>query len=83
MIDSIALQCSLKGAIFGHSWQKFQDGIPKIEIIEQLTIKLSEDGAPLRYVNIWIEQMDAALNLTDYYVMMGEIVFQCMQNGGV
>lgn len=83
MIDSIALQCSLKGAIFGHSWQKFQDGIPKIEIIEQLTIKLSEDGAPLRYVNIWIEQMDAALNLTDYYVMMGEIVFQCIQNGGV
>lgn len=83
MIDNIALQCSLKGAIFGHSWQKFQDGIPKIEIIEQLTIKLSEDGAPLRYVNIWIEQMDAALNLTDYYVMMGEIVFQCMQNGGV
>tara|TARA_R110000751_G_scaffold151766_1_gene256772 strand:+ start:451 stop:702 length:252 start_codon:yes stop_codon:yes gene_type:complete len=83
MIDNIALQCSLKGAIFGHSWQKFQDGIPKIEIIEQLTIKLSEDGAPLRYVNIWIEQMDAALNLTDYYVMMGEIVFQCIQNGGV
>ena len=56
MIDNIALQCSLKGAIFGHSWQKFQDGIPKIEIIEQLTIKLSEDGAPLRYVNIWIDK---------------------------
>lgn len=83
MIDNIALQCSLKGAIFGHSWQKFQEGTPKIEIIEQLTMKLSEDGAPLRYINIWIEQMDAALNLTDYYTMMGEIVFQCIQNGGV
>jgi hypothetical protein len=83
MIDSIALQCSLKGAIFGHSWQKHQEGESKINIIEQLTIKLSEDGAPLRYVNIWIEQMDAALNLTDYYTMMGEIVFQCIKNGGV
>tara|TARA_R110002020_G_scaffold315470_1_gene530637 strand:- start:111 stop:362 length:252 start_codon:yes stop_codon:yes gene_type:complete len=83
MIDSIALQCSLKGAIFGHSWQKHQEGESKINIIEQLTIKLSEDGAPLRYVNIWIEQMDAALNLPDYYVMMSEIVFQCVKNGGV
>ena len=83
MIDSIALQCSLKGAIFGHSWQKHQEGESKINIIEQLTIKLSEDGAPLRYVNIWIEQMDAALNLTDYYTMMVEIVFQCIKNGGV
>ena len=83
MIDNIALQCSLKGAIFGHPWQQHQEGESKINIKEQLTIKLSEDGAPFRYVNIWIEQMDAALNLTDYYTMMGEIVFQCLKNGGV
>ena len=83
LLDNIGLQCALKGAVFGHSWQKHQEGEPKIEIIEQLTIKLSQDGAPVNYVNIWVEQMDAALNIPEYYLMMSEIVFQCVQNGGV
>ena len=83
MVDTIALQCSLKGAIFGHSWQKHQEGESKIEIIENLTIKLSEDGAPIQYINIWIDQLNTALLISDYYTMRGEIVFQCLQSGGV
>ena len=82
-IESIALQCSLKGAVFGHSWQKFQEGIPKIQIIEDLTMKLSSDGAPVQYINTWIEQMNASLHVSEYYLMMSEIVFQCVKSGGV
>ena len=80
---SIDLQCALKGAIFGHSWQKHQEGTSKIEIIEELSIKLNQDGAPPHYISIWIEQMDAALNIPDYYLMVGEIVYQCLINKGV
>ena len=83
VLDTLALQCSLKGAVFGHSWQRFQEGTSKIEIIEQLSIKLSQDGAPAHYVNIWIEQMGLALTTQDYYTMVSEIVFQCLQSGGV
>jgi len=84
MQDATAnVQCALKGAIFGHSWQRHQEGVSKTEIIEQLVIKLNEDGAPPHYINIWVEQMDASLNITDYYVMVGEIVYQCLQHGGV
>ena len=82
MIESIALQCSLKGAVFGHSWQKFQEGVPKLQIIEDLTMKLSSDGAPVQYISIWVDQMNTALYISDYYTMIGEIVFQCIKNGG-
>ena len=83
MVDTIALQCSLKDAIFGHSWQKHQEGESKTEIIEHLTIKLSEDGAPIQYINIWIDQLNTALLISDYYTMVSDIVFQCLQSGGV
>ena len=82
-VETTEIQCALKGAIFGHSWQKHQEGISKIDLIEQLTIKLDEDGAPNHYINIWIEQMDAALNISDYHTMVGEIVYQCLINKGV
>ena len=82
-VNTIDVQCALKGAIFGHSWQKHQEGISKIDLIEQLTIKLAEDGAPNHYINIWIEQMDASLNIPDYHTMVGEIVYQCLINKGV
>tara|TARA_R100000808_G_C2150855_1_gene159725 strand:- start:1498 stop:1806 length:309 start_codon:yes stop_codon:yes gene_type:complete len=81
--NSIDLQCSLKGAIFGHSWQKHQEGTSKTKIIEDLVIKLNQDGAPTHYVSVWVEQMDAALNIPDYYLMVGEIVYQCLINKGV
>ena len=83
VLDTLALQCSLKGAVFGHSWQKFQEGVPKIQIIEDLTLKLNKDGAPIQYINIWIEQMGTSLNIQDYYTMVSNIVFQCLQSGGV
>ena len=73
----------MKGAVFGHSWQKHQEGIPKIKIIEDLTLKMNADGAPHEYISIWVEQMDAALNVTDYYAMVGEIVYQCLIHKGV
>jgi len=82
-VKAIDVQCALKGAIFGHAWQKHQEGISKTELISDLTIKLSDDGAPIQYINIWIEQMDAALNLDDYYVMVGEIVYQCLEHNGI
>ena len=81
--NNIAVQCSLKGAIFGHSWQKHQEGESKTKIIEDLVIKLNQDGAPTEYVSVWVEQMDAALNIPDYYLMVGEIVYQCLLNKGV
>ena len=81
--NSIDLQCALKGAIFGHSWQKHQEGESKTKIIEDLVVKLNQDGAPPQYVSIWVEQMDAALNISDYYTMVGEIVYQCLINKGV
>ena len=81
--NNIDFQCSLKGAIFGHSWQKHQEGVPKIKIIEDLVIKSNQDGAQPEYINVWVEQMDAALNIPDYYLMLGEIVYQCLINKGV
>ena len=82
-VQTVDVQCAMKGAIFGHAWQKHQEGVSKAELISDLTIKLSDDGAPIQYINIWIEQMDASLNLKDYYVMVGEIVYQCLQHNGV
>ena len=41
--NNIDVQCSLKGAIFGHSWQKHQEGESKTKIIEDLVIKLNQD----------------------------------------
>ena len=81
--NSIDLQCSLKGAIFGHSWQRHQEGTSKTKIVEDLVIKLNQDGAPPQYVSIWVEQMDDALNISDYYTMVGEIVYQWLINKGV
>ena len=60
-----------------------KEGVSKIKIIEDLTLKMNEDGAPHEYISIWVEQMDAALNLTDYYTMVGEIVYQCLVHKGV
>ena len=80
---AVDVQCALKGAVFGHSWQKHQEGVPKIKIIEDLTLKMNADGAPHEYISIWVEQMDAALNVTDYYAMVGEIVYQCLIHKGV
>jgi len=80
---AVDVQCAMKGAIFGHGWQKHQEGITKTRIIEDLVLKLKEDGAPNQYIQVWVEQMDASLNLKDYYVMIGEIVYQCLQHNGV
>ena len=41
-VNTMDVQCALKGAIFGHSWQKRQEGISEVELIEQLVIKLTE-----------------------------------------
>ena len=48
------------------------------------TIENDDEETPLaHYISIWVEQMDASLNITDYYVMVGEAVYQCLKHGGV
>ena len=82
-VNTIDVQCAMKGAIFGHSWQKHQDGVKEIEIISDLVIKLTEDGAPPEYINVWVEQMKTALRQGTYYEMIGEVVYLCLEYGGV
>jgi hypothetical protein len=82
-VNTMDVQCALKGAIFGHSWQKRQEGISEVELIEQLVIKLTDDGAPPRYIQVWVEQMKTALTTKDYMKMVGEVVYLCLEYGGV
>jgi|ETNmetMinimDraft_5_1059913.scaffolds.fasta_scaffold17733_3 hypothetical protein len=82
-VNTMDVQCAMKGAIFGHSWQKHQDGVKELKIIEDLVIKLTEDGAPPKYIAVWVEQMKTALKQDTYYEMIGEVVYLCLEYGGV
>jgi|TARA_R110000824_G_scaffold5961_9_gene27362 hypothetical protein len=82
-VNTMDVQCALKGAIFGHSWQKHQDGISEIKLIEDLVIKLTDDGAPPAYIKVWVAQMKTALKSDNYMKMVGEVVYLCLEYGGV
>lgn len=81
--DQTTLQCALKGAIFGHSWQKAKDGMPISEIETELIKKLITDRAPQKVINVWLSQLGNAIHSDDYYWMIGDVIYRCLDNGGV
>jgi len=81
--QAIDTQCSLKAAVFGKLWQDYKNNVPIDYLTGQLKNKMREDGAPERVINVWVYQLEYSLEQDEYYKMVGDVVYECLENGGL
>ena len=77
--DRIA-QCAMKGVEFGLIWEHRNEGADQV-VIASMVDKLIEDGAPPRIIDIWSQQAMYAMSYEDRYLMLNDIVFECIEVG--